>query len=132
MIEIKNFNVSRGGVACIIDRKGNVYTWGPNDVGQLGHGDLNPRQTPQRLKALEGKKVTQLATGDDFLIALGLTLPCFELDRLAKSNGILRLKPEKSSDSKSSKAIKRLKKRTPSRERNDTRSSGGKKNYIKM
>lgn len=43
MIEIKDFNVSRGGVACIIDLKGNVYTWGPNDVGQLGHGDLNPR-----------------------------------------------------------------------------------------
>jgi hypothetical protein len=47
--------------------------------------------------------------GEDFAIALGLTLPSVEIDRLAKSNGILRLKPDKSSDSKSKK-IKRLKK----------------------
>jgi hypothetical protein len=71
-----------------------------------------------------------VALGDDFSIALGLTLPCVDIDRLAKSNGILRLKPEKPSES--SGAIKRLKKRTPSRERNDTKSSGGKINYMKL
>ena len=71
-----------------------------------------------------------MALGDDFSIALGKTLPCVDIDRLAKSNGILRLKPEKSSES--SRAIKRLKKRTPSRERNDIRSSGGKTNYMKL
>jgi len=65
-----------------------------------------------------------VAVGEDFTVALGLTLPCLELDRLAKSNGILRLRPDRSSDSKSSKI--RQKRRTPSREQNDTRNSGGK------
>ena len=57
-LEIADFNVSIGGAASIISRNGIVYTWGPNDVGQLGHGDILPRQTPQRVKCLEGKKVT--------------------------------------------------------------------------
>ena len=58
-----------------MSRTGTVYSWGPNEVGQLGHGDFTPRQTPKRVKQLEGKKVTQIALGEDFCIALGLTLP---------------------------------------------------------
>ena len=135
-LEINDFNVSRSGTASIISRTGTVYMWGPNDVGQLGHGDVNPRQTPQRVKSLEGKKVTQIALGDDFTIALGLTLPCVEINRLEKANGILRLKPEKQEDTKSQKQpIKRLKRRTSSRDRSqgETRSSGGKiQNYMKV
>jgi hypothetical protein len=39
---------------------------------------------------LEGKRVTQVGLGEDFIIALGLTLPSKEIDRLAKSTGVLR------------------------------------------
>ena len=124
-LEIADFNISRGGIAPIISRQGTVYTWGPNDVGQLGHGDFNPRQTPQRVRHLEGKRVTMVGLGDDFCIALGLTLPSKEINRLAKSSGILRLKPEE----ESKRSINRIRKRTPSKsskervKNSDTRSN---------
>jgi hypothetical protein len=59
-------------------------------VGQLGHGEFVPRQTPARIKSLEGKRVTSVGVGEDFVIALGLTLPQKEYDKLAKANGVLR------------------------------------------
>jgi hypothetical protein len=34
--------------------------------------------------------VTSLGLGDDFVIALGLTLPQKEYEKLARTNGILR------------------------------------------
>ena len=89
-MDIADFQVSRSGLAVVLSRSGTVYSWGPNDVGQLGHGDFNPRQTPQRVKHLEGKKVTSLGLGEDFAIALGLTMPQKEYERLAKANGILK------------------------------------------
>jgi len=51
---------------------------------------------------LEGKRVTSMGLGDDFVIALGLTLPMKEYEKLAKANGILRQQTEKPN-------IKRLK-----------------------
>jgi hypothetical protein len=63
------------------------------------------------VKHLEGKKVTQLGMGDDFIVALGLTLPSVELNRLAKSTGVLRLKPEEEGQKKAAPQIKRLAKR---------------------
>ena len=70
-------------MAAVVSRSGTVYSWGPNDVGQLGHGDFNPRQTPQRVKTLEGKKVTSIGVGNDFVIALGMTLPQREYEKIA-------------------------------------------------
>ena len=89
----------------MISRSGTIYTWGPNEVGQLGHGDFMSRQTPQRIKQLDGKKVTQVGLGDDFSIALGLTLPQREYERLAKQNGGI-LKQKKSNEKPN---IRRLK-----------------------
>jgi len=86
--------VSRAGLAIVVSRTGTCYSWGPNDVGQLGHGDFNSRQTPARIKNLEGKKVTSIGLGDDFVIALGLTLPQKEYEKLARANGILRQKSD--------------------------------------
>jgi len=43
-----------------------------------------------------------MGLGDDFVIALGLTLPMKEYEKLAKANGILRQQTEKPN-------IKRLK-----------------------
>jgi hypothetical protein len=47
------------------------------------------------VKNLEGKKVTSMGVGDDFVIALGLTLPQKEYEKLAKANGILRQQADK-------------------------------------
>lgn len=91
VLDIQDFQISLGGLACVVSRAGTCYSWGPNDVGQLGHGDFTPRQTPHRIRHLEGKKVTQVGLGDDFVIALGLTLPQTEYARLAmQSNGVLK------------------------------------------
>jgi alpha-tubulin suppressor-like RCC1 family protein len=53
-----DFDVSKSGLAAVISTTGVLYTWGPNDYGQLGHGDFAMRATPQRVKGLEGKRVT--------------------------------------------------------------------------
>ena len=82
-LDIAEFQISRGGLACVLSRNGTVYSWGVNEVGQLGHGDFQPRQTPQRIKQLEGKKVSSIGLGEDFVIALGLTMPQKEYERLA-------------------------------------------------
>jgi len=76
--------------------------------------------------------VTQVALGDDFSIALGLTLPEIDINRLIKSNGVIRLKPEKSTEA--SQGIKRIKKHASSNERGnkETKSSAGKVSYIKQ
>lgn len=39
--------------------------------------------------------MTSLGLGDDFVIALGLTLPQKEYEKLARTNGILRQQAEK-------------------------------------
>lgn len=35
-----------------------MYSWGPNKVGQLGLGDFEERDVPQRVTGLDDKKVT--------------------------------------------------------------------------
>ena len=87
IFEISDFQISRGGLAALITRTGQIYTWGPNELGSLGHGDSQPRQTPTRIKTLEEKKVTAVGLGDDFAIALGLTLPFTELRRIMQQSG---------------------------------------------
>eukprot|EP00742_Colponemidia_sp_Colp-10_P003198 GILJ01003407.1.p1 GENE.GILJ01003407.1~~GILJ01003407.1.p1 ORF type:complete len:594 (-),score=58.29 GILJ01003407.1:163-1944(-) len=43
--------------------KGEVYSCGLNDYGQLGHGDNNGRSTPTRIEALRGQFIIQVACG---------------------------------------------------------------------
>lgn len=112
-LDIQDFSISKGGLASVISRSGTCYTWGPNDVGQLGHGDFMSRQTPQRVKQLEGKRVTQLGLGDDFAIALGLTLPQTEYAKLAANNGVLKQRPS-TSDGGQRQGIRRIKQTTAS------------------
>lgn len=42
-MEISDFQISRGGIAMLITQQGTVYSWGPNELGQLGHGDTVTR-----------------------------------------------------------------------------------------
>jgi hypothetical protein len=68
---------------------------------------------------LNYKKVTAVGLGDDFIIALGLTLPNQEIARLSKSTGILRQKTEVSAKddtlSENRFNIKRMKRASPSK-----------------
>jgi regulator of chromosome condensation len=51
---------------------GNVYSFGLNNMGQLGIGSLEPDHTgvPQLVTALEGKGVTELVGGEHHSMAL--------------------------------------------------------------
>lgn len=51
-------------------------------MGQLGHNDFESRKTPLRIKSLSEKKVTAIGLGEDFSIALGLTMPIAELKKV--------------------------------------------------
>lgn len=65
-----------------LDSKGQVWTWGyggkkgffnwmySQQVGALGHGDLEPHFTPRKVKFFSDKKVTRIAAGNYHCIAL--------------------------------------------------------------
>lgn len=40
-----------------------MLSWGRNDHGQLGHGDLENRGTPEILKFFEGSKIKRVSAG---------------------------------------------------------------------
>jgi alpha-tubulin suppressor-like RCC1 family protein len=54
---------------------GSIYAWGSNSFGELGSGDLKERSTPHINKNLSKRRVTNVGTGKNFVIALGETLP---------------------------------------------------------
>mmetsp|Transcript_4294 Transcript_4294/g.9316 ORF Transcript_4294/g.9316 Transcript_4294/m.9316 type:complete len:473 (+) Transcript_4294:148-1566(+) len=45
------------------DTEGRLYTWGRNEKGQLGHGDLVQRNMPKVVEGLKGKFITAAAGG---------------------------------------------------------------------
>lgn len=53
--------------------KGEVYTWGDNDEGQLGDGTTNAQQSPRLVHALQGKKITRVACGSAHTLAWSTT-----------------------------------------------------------
>lgn len=57
-----------------VDANGQLYTWGCNMMGQLGHGDLESRPLPLLVHHLRRKTISQVKLGHDFLIALGSTV----------------------------------------------------------
>lgn len=52
------------------DEEGNVYSWGWNKFGQLGHGDTEDRNAPSLIQALVGQKVSTVACGWRHAIAV--------------------------------------------------------------
>lgn len=49
---------------------GEVYTWGVGREYALGHGNRDSLKTPTKVKALQDVKITQIAAGRNFVIAL--------------------------------------------------------------
>ena len=45
-----------------------VYTWGQGNKGQLGHGDLESRNSPEIVDALKGKSIVRWVNYVQFTI----------------------------------------------------------------
>ncbi len=43
-----------------------MFTWGINDCGQLGHGDNDGRDVPERVDEFIGTSITEVYGGYDF------------------------------------------------------------------
>jgi alpha-tubulin suppressor-like RCC1 family protein len=57
-------------MACAVTDAGAPYTWGINDSGNLGHGDVRRRYRPRRVRALEGIRVVGVSIHDQHTLAL--------------------------------------------------------------
>lgn len=53
-----------------LDRVGNVWSWGANNEGQLGIGNINPQYIPSLLSKLIGKNMSRISAGTIFTILL--------------------------------------------------------------
>ena len=51
-----------------LDRIGNIWSWGANNEGQLGVGNINPQYVPCLVSSLIGKKMGQISAGKISLI----------------------------------------------------------------
>jgi alpha-tubulin suppressor-like RCC1 family protein len=75
---VKIVEVSAGANhALALSHQGEVFSWGwggssvpGSSVGALGHGDVQTQPRPKKILALEGVKVTQLASGAKHSIVL--------------------------------------------------------------
>jgi alpha-tubulin suppressor-like RCC1 family protein len=70
-IKSKNFVMLKGGTAhsLALTSNGEVLSWGWNQVGQLGLGDLTNRWTAMRIQSLP-QSIVSIAAGGDFSLAL--------------------------------------------------------------
>ena len=53
-----------------LTKKGEVFTWGLNNNGQLGHGDRKPRTVPTKVAGLDWLVITQISCGYQHTAAL--------------------------------------------------------------
>jgi alpha-tubulin suppressor-like RCC1 family protein len=56
----------------------NVYSWGNNNSGQLGHGDTKERIIPTQVDFFDGKNILQIGCGDNHCLALEGNLISFD------------------------------------------------------
>ncbi|XP_034934449.1 E3 ubiquitin-protein ligase HERC2 [Chelonus insularis] len=66
----KIISIATGSLHCVAcSDKGEVFTWGDNDEGQLGDGTTSALQRPRLVYALQGKKITRVACGSAHTLA---------------------------------------------------------------
>ena len=53
-----------------LTKNGDVYAWGSNGSGQLGHGDNEPRTIPTKVESLDGRVITKISCGETHTAAL--------------------------------------------------------------
>ena len=59
-----------GSHTVALTKKGEVFTWGKNNHGQLGHGDKENRIVPTKVAALDGLVITKIACDAQRTVAL--------------------------------------------------------------
>ncbi|XP_015113813.1 E3 ubiquitin-protein ligase HERC2 [Diachasma alloeum] len=70
----KIISIATGSLHCVAcSDKGEVFTWGDNDEGQLGDGTTSALQRPRLVHALQGKKITRVACGSAHTLAWSTT-----------------------------------------------------------
>lgn len=57
-----------GRFSLIVNDKGEVYSFGSNFYGQLGHGDTKDRTTPARIKGLGAAKAVSAGSGHSLVL----------------------------------------------------------------
>jgi alpha-tubulin suppressor-like RCC1 family protein len=56
--------ISCGGeYSLALTRSGDVFAWGSNNQGQLGHGGRRGSRVPKRIDVLAGKKIVKIVAG---------------------------------------------------------------------
>ncbi|XP_017887257.1 E3 ubiquitin-protein ligase HERC2 [Ceratina calcarata] len=66
----KIISIATGSLHCVAcSDKGEVFTWGDNDEGQLGDGTTGASERPKLVHALQGKKITRVACGSAHTLA---------------------------------------------------------------
>jgi len=61
---------SATSMCMVIATDGRVFTWGRNETGQLGLGDVDNRSAPTEVKALAGIKVVDGACGKSHTVVV--------------------------------------------------------------
>lgn len=70
----KIISIATGSLHCVAcSDKGEVFTWGDNDEGQLGDGTTSALQSPRVVHTLQGKKITRVACGSAHTLAWSTT-----------------------------------------------------------
>lgn len=64
--------------AAAVTTDGAVFTWGDSEYGQLGHGNIQPQHTPQRVEALQHNAVRTIACGCRHTIAATESGDCWQ------------------------------------------------------
>jgi alpha-tubulin suppressor-like RCC1 family protein len=53
-----------------LTKSGEVFSWGSNSCGQLGHGDEKNRTVPTKVESLDGLLITKISCGEWHTAAL--------------------------------------------------------------
>ncbi|KAG8181594.1 hypothetical protein JTE90_013556 [Oedothorax gibbosus] len=56
--------------SALVTASGNLYTWGRNSEGQIGNGTRKEQKIPSLVTSPKDKKITHVACGADFTVAL--------------------------------------------------------------
>lgn len=60
----------------VIDAAGDLWSWGNNYCGQLGHGDRVDRLAPKKIQKLKGKHVKEVSVGGGGVSERTVTVAC--------------------------------------------------------
>ncbi|XP_078595425.1 uncharacterized protein LOC144872787 isoform X2 [Branchiostoma floridae x Branchiostoma japonicum] len=84
----------------LLTSSGEVFSWGMNNCGQLGHGGRSEVTIPKVVHVLSGKSVVAIAAGEDFSVAVDRSGKVWVWGR--NSHGQLGIDMKQSSSSSSS------------------------------